>query len=82
MEQINFWLRRIICFLIRFYQILVSPVFPPCCRFYPTCSEYAVNAVMHYGVAKGMWLTCGRLLRCQPWSKGGEDPVIPNIEKL
>ena len=82
MEQINFLLRRIICFLIKSYQILISPVFPACCRFYPTCSEYAVIAVKHYGITRGLWLTVGRLLRCQPWSSGGEDPVIPNVEKL
>ncbi|MCB2215974.1 membrane protein insertion efficiency factor YidD [Desulfofustis glycolicus] len=60
---------------IRGYQYLLSPVFPPACRFYPTCSVYTIEAIRHYGalrgLAKGLW----RILRCHPFSRGGYDPV-------
>ena len=54
----------------------------PCCRFYPSCSQYALNAINQCGVAKGLWLASRRLLRCHPWADGGYDPVLPNEEKL
>lgn len=61
---------------IRFYQTAVSPLFPPRCRYIPTCSQYAVQAVEKYGAAKGGWLTLRRLLRCHPFHRGGwYDPV-------
>lgn len=52
---------------------------PPCCRFYPSCSHYALQAIRIHGVFKGLWLTCRRLLRCHPWSDGGYDPVLLDI---
>ena len=67
--------KRIILWAIRFYQGLVSPAFPPSCRFVPSCSEYAYRAVEKYGVFRGLWLGLGRLLRCHPLCSGGWDPV-------
>ena len=61
--------------LIRFYRKNLSPARPPCCRFIPTCSEYALQAIEKYGAAKGSWLAFRRLLRCHPFCKGGYDPV-------
>ncbi len=60
---------------IRFYRKNLSPARPPCCRFIPTCSEYALQAIEKYGAAKGSWLAFRRLLRCHPFHKGGYDPV-------
>ncbi len=62
--------------MIRFYQKHISPAFPPRCRFRPTCSAYAVEAITKYGAIKGGWLTFKRLLRCNPFNKSGfYDPV-------
>ncbi len=68
-------MRKIIIGLIRFYQKFVSPLFPPTCRFEPTCSTYALQAVEKFGVLKGLYLGLRRVLRCNPLSKGGYDPV-------
>lgn len=75
-------MQKIICFFIRCYQYLVSPCFASCCRFYPSCSQYALIAIKTHGVIKGLWLACCRIFRCHPWSAGGYDPVIPNKEKI
>lgn len=61
--------------LIRFYQCAISPWFPAACRFTPTCSQYALEAVKKYGPFKGGWLTVKRLSRCHPWGGSGYDPV-------
>jgi putative membrane protein insertion efficiency factor len=61
--------------LIRFYQKAISPLLGPHCRYLPTCSQYMLEAIARYGVAKGGWLGLKRLLRCHPWAKGGYDPV-------
>ena len=61
--------------LIRFYQVCISPLNPPSCRFTPTCSQYALEAYRKYGPFKGTWLTVRRLLRCHPWGGSGYDPV-------
>ncbi len=61
--------------LIVLYQRFVSPLFPPSCRFEPTCSEYARQAVQKYGLGKGLWLAFKRVIRCHPYSAGGHDPV-------
>lgn len=60
---------------IRFYRKGISPLKPPVCRFTPTCSAYGLEAVERYGAARGGWLLVKRLARCQPFSKGGYDPV-------
>lgn len=61
--------------LVRFYQICISPLKPSCCRFTPTCSQYALEALRKYGVFKGTWLAIKRILRCHPWGGSGYDPV-------
>lgn len=66
---------------IRFYQRRISPLFPPKCRFYPTCSQYALQAIEIHGVFKGMLLAIGRLMRCNIFFPGGVDPVPPKKEK-
>ena len=67
--------RKPFLWLIRAYQIVISPLFPPSCRFYPTCSEYGYEAISKYGLIKGGWLTIKRVARCNPFCKGGYDPV-------
>ncbi|MDE6139522.1 MAG: membrane protein insertion efficiency factor YidD [Alistipes sp.] len=61
--------------LVRFYQYCISPLKPPSCRFTPTCSQYALEALRKHGLIKGTWLTVRRLLRCHPWGGSGYDPV-------
>lgn len=68
-------LKRLLIGVLRAYQYLVSPFMPPSCRFYPSCSHYAVEAVERHGAIKGSWLTAWRLLRCNPWGGCGYDPV-------
>jgi uncharacterized protein len=60
---------------LRFYKLAISPFLPPMCRFHPTCSEYAGEAIGKYGAIKGIWMATKRLLRCQPFCQGGYDPV-------
>jgi hypothetical protein len=60
---------------IRFYQLFVSPLLGPSCRFTPTCSEYARQAIMKHGPIRGLWLAVRRILRCHPWGGSGYDPV-------
>ncbi|MDY4517654.1 MAG: membrane protein insertion efficiency factor YidD [Candidatus Spyradocola sp.] len=67
--------KTILLFLIRCYRRFISPLFPPCCRFYPTCSTYAMQAIEKYGAAKGGWLAFKRIIRCHPFNDGGYDPV-------
>ena len=67
--------RRLIVVLIRAYQRVVSPMFGRRCKYYPSCSEYAVQAVTKFGILRGLVLAGWRLLRCNPWSRGGYDPV-------
>ena len=66
---------------IRFYQRRISPLFPPKCRYYPTCSQYALQAIEIHGVFKGILLAIGRLMRCNIFFPGGVDPVPPKKEK-
>ena len=68
-------MKRLLLALIRFYRKRVSPCKKPCCRFIPTCSAYAVEAIEKYGACKGGWLALKRLLRCHPFHPGGYDPV-------
>lgn len=66
---------RILLVLIKAYQFLISPMLGPSCRFTPTCSEYAVQALNRYGAVKGFWLSIKRVGRCHPWHDGGYDPL-------
>lgn len=67
--------RRLLILPIRFYQLCISPMFPGVCRFTPTCSAYAVEAIERHGAVKGLWLAAKRLGRCHPWGGSGYDPV-------
>jgi putative membrane protein insertion efficiency factor len=68
-------LRQIFMWAIRGYQLAISPMLGPRCRFYPSCSCYAHTAIERFGVLRGIWLGTMRLLRCHPFAKGGYDPV-------
>ncbi len=68
-------LTRGLIVLIRGYQVAISPLLPPACRYYPTCSQYTLEAVRRYGAIRGSWLGIRRLCRCHPWHPGGYDPV-------
>jgi putative membrane protein insertion efficiency factor len=68
-------MKYVLIVLIRIYQRLLSPFLPPSCRFVPSCSQYGLEAVSHYGFFKGGWLAVRRLLRCNPLNPGGYDPV-------
>ncbi len=67
--------RALLLALLRFYQRAISPALPAACKFYPSCSEYAVQAITRYGPARGGWMTARRLCRCRPFHPGGYDPV-------
>lgn len=73
-------MKTLLIWLIRGYRFLISPLFPPSCRFQPTCSQYAMQAVERFGVLKGSWLSVKRIMRCHPFHPGGYDPV-PLLEK-
>ena len=75
------WLRRAATAPIRFYQRFVSPWTPPTCRFRPTCSAYAVEAIETHGLLRGGALAVWRILRCHPFSAGGDEPVPPPRER-
>ena len=66
---------KVLLVLVRAYQWLVSPLLPPACRFHPSCSEYAAQALRRHGALRGGSLAVKRLIRCQPWCEGGVDPV-------
>lgn len=66
---------KIVLALLRFYQYAISPMTPPSCRYVPSCSQYAVEAVRRYGAYKGGYLAAKRLARCHPWGGSGHDPV-------
>jgi len=66
---------RLLRLLVRGYRFFVSPLLPPSCRFYPSCSEYAEEALRRHGALRGGWLSVRRVCRCGPWSRGGHDPV-------
>ena len=70
-------LKKILIILINGYRRLISPLFPPSCRFQPTCSQYAIEAIEKFGALKGSWLAIKRILRCHPFHPGGYDPVPP-----
>ena len=68
-------MRQVITGALRGYRYLISPLLGPTCRFYPTCSSYAIEAIERYGITRGTWLTLRRLIRCNPWHPGGVDKV-------
>ncbi|MEM7375912.1 MAG: membrane protein insertion efficiency factor YidD [Pseudomonadota bacterium] len=70
-------MRRILILPIRFYQLCLSPYFPASCRYHPTCSAYAIEAITQHGALRGGYLALHRIVRCNPWSLGGHDPVPP-----
>lgn len=74
-------MRRMICGVIRAYQIAISPWLPAACRFTPTCSGYALEAVGRFGVLRGGWLAARRILRCHPFARWGYDPVPEGDER-
>ncbi len=69
------FLKKLILLIIKVYQIIISPFFPPACRFYPTCSQYAIDAVTRYGIFYGIYLAAKRILKCHPFHPGGYEPV-------
>ncbi len=71
------WFRHIYLLPVYFYRYFISPVLPKACRYYPTCSAYAMQAVLMHGIIYGSWLAFKRILRCNPWAEGGVDPVPP-----
>lgn len=72
-------MRMIFVLPIRLYQLLISPLLPPACRFEPNCSRYAVDAILGHGVLRGSWLAISRIARCHPFHRGGHDPVPPVV---
>ena len=68
-------IKKILLFLIKIYQKIISPIFGKRCRFYPTCSEYSKQAITKYGAIKGTYLSIKRILKCHPFHKGGYDPL-------
>lgn len=74
-------MKRLLIRLVRFYQKGISPLKPPCCKYIPTCSQYAVEALERFGALKGTVLAIWRILRCNPFSRGGYDPVPEKKKK-
>ncbi|MGL5078471.1 MAG: membrane protein insertion efficiency factor YidD [Waterburya sp.] len=68
-------MKKLLLWLIKGYRHFISPLFPPTCRFQPTCSQYALEAITVHGTFKGSWLAVTRILRCHPFHPGGYDPV-------
>ncbi|MEM7332908.1 MAG: membrane protein insertion efficiency factor YidD [Chloroflexota bacterium] len=68
-------MKKIFLWIIRFYQTAISPLTPPSCRFYPSCSHYGYEAIEKYGIFKGGWMATKRVCRCHPFTPGGFDPV-------
>ena len=68
-------MKQLLLLLVRSYRSCISPLLPPSCRYYPTCSAYAMEAIERYGARRGGWMALRRILRCHPFHKGGYDPV-------
>ena len=75
MKYFKHLIGKLLLLLIKFYQYGISPLKPPTCRYVPTCSQYALEAIRKYGPFKGLWLAIKRLFRCHPWGGSGYDPV-------
>ncbi|WP_062048149.1 membrane protein insertion efficiency factor YidD [Bacillus sp. JCM 19034] len=74
-------MKKLLILIIRGYQRFISPLKPPTCRFYPTCSHYGLEAIKRFGAIKGTWLTIKRISKCHPFHPGGIDPVPEKEEK-
>ncbi|MBE7033064.1 MAG: membrane protein insertion efficiency factor YidD [Ruminococcaceae bacterium] len=74
-------IKNFFIYIIKFYRKRISPIKKPCCRFTPTCSEYALEAFQVHGALKGLYLSIKRIIRCNPLCKGGYDPVPPKRKK-
>ena len=74
-KGITEFIKTIFVSLIRFYQLCISPLLGKNCRYYPTCSQYAIEAIEKKGIVQGLWLAVKRICRCHPWHDGGYDPV-------
>tara|TARA_Y100000588_G_C14230948_1_gene915267 strand:+ start:1742 stop:1972 length:231 start_codon:yes stop_codon:yes gene_type:complete len=74
-------MQKIVCLPVKIYQYAISPLIGPRCRYFPSCSNYAIEAISHFGVVKGLLLSSRRILRCHPWSKGGYDPVLTHFKE-
>jgi len=72
-------MKILLIWLIRGYRMFISPLFPPSCRFQPTCSQYGIQAIERFGPIRGSWMTIRRILRCHPFHPGGYDPV-PEVD--
>lgn len=68
-------MRYVLIWLLKGYRFAISPLYGQVCRYYPSCSAYALEAVSQHGAARGVWMSAGRLCRCHPWALGGVDPV-------
>ncbi len=75
MNQLSRLISRLLIIPIHFYRLAISPMLPPSCRFTPTCSAYAIEALRRHGPLRGSWLAIRRILRCHPWGGSGYDPV-------
>ncbi|MBN2411574.1 membrane protein insertion efficiency factor YidD [candidate division KSB1 bacterium] len=75
LKKLNTILVKGVVFFIRLYQLFISPLFPDSCRYYPSCSSYSIQALKKYGFIKGLFKSIYRILRCNPFSQGGHDPV-------
>ncbi|MFD1706737.1 membrane protein insertion efficiency factor YidD [Siminovitchia sediminis] len=73
-------MKQLFIFIIRFYQKLISPIKPPTCRFYPTCSQYGLEAIRRFGAIRGGWMTFRRIIKCHPFHPGGIDHVPEKIK--
>jgi putative membrane protein insertion efficiency factor len=73
-------MRQILIALIKLYRYAISPYLAPSCRYTPTCSSYAIEAVQRFGVFRGSWMAVRRISRCHPWHEGGYDPVPDNTD--
>ncbi len=76
-KKIKMWCRHAYLLPVYCYKYILSPVLPKACRYYPTCSAYAMQAVLMHGIIRGSWLALKRIARCNPWAEGGVDPVPP-----
>ena len=81
LRMISRWPRQLAIGLIRGYQLIISPMLGPTCRFYPSCSHYACACLRDHGFVRGSWLTLRRLSRCHPWHPGGFDPPPPALDQ-